>query len=172
MAPMTDDQRRIQSYLQGQGAKLSPADIIGKVRAAMDEVRAALFSVKAQELNRRPEGDEWSANEVMAHVVSAGAHFGNGIMRVLDGAAAGPAVADRIEVGVPIRSAETWWDLFARDREALFTRVLRADPDEHPERVIAHPMFGSLNWREALLFLRLHDLDHAGQLRKIVERLA
>ena len=28
-------------------------------------------------------------------------------------------------------------------------------------------MFGPLNWRETLLFLRLHDLDHAGQLRKI-----
>ena len=172
MAPLTDEQLRIQSYLQAQGAKLSPADIIGKVRVAMEEVRAALFGVKAEQLNRRPEGDEWSANEVMAHVVSAGTHFGNGIMRVLDGAAAGPAVADRIEGGVPARSAETWWDLLARDREALFTRVLRADPNEHPDRVIAHPMFGALNWREALLFLRLHDLDHAGQLRKIAERLS
>ena len=57
-------------------------------------------------------------------------------------------------------------------RGALFTRVLGADPDEHPDRVIAHPMFGALNWREALLFLRLHDLDHAGQLRKIAERLS
>src|SRR5215471_1788371 len=172
MAPMTDEQRRIQSYLRAQGAKLSPADIVGKVRAAMEEVRVALFSVKAEQLNRRPEGDEWSANEVMGHVVSAGQHFANGIMRVLDGAAAGPAVADRVERGVPARSAETWWDLLARDREALFTRVLGADPDEHPDRVIAHPMFGALNWREALLFLRLHDLDHAGQLRKIAERLA
>src|SRR5215470_565667 len=172
MAPMTDEQRRIQSYLQAQGAKLSPADIIRKVRVAMDEVRAALFSVKVEQLNRRPEGDEWSANEVMAHVVSAGAHFGNGIMRVLDGVAPAPAVADRIEGGVPVRSAETWWDLLVRDREALFTRVLQADPDEHCDRVIAHPMFGALNWREALLFLRLHDLDHAGQLQKIAERLS
>src|SRR5262245_65876490 len=106
MAPMTDEQRRIQSYLQAQGAKLSPADIIGKVRGAMDEVRAVLFSVKADQFNRRPEGDEWSANEVMAHVVSAGAHFGNGIVRVLAGAAAGPAVADRIEGGVPALSPE------------------------------------------------------------------
>jgi hypothetical protein len=108
----------------------------------------------------------------MAHVVSAGAHFGNGIMRVLDGGVAGPAAADRIEGGVPARSAETWWNLLAQDREALFTRVLQADPNVHPDRVIAHPMFGSLNWREALLFLRLHDLDHAGQLRKIAKRLA
>ena len=32
-------------------------------------------------------------------------------------------------------------------------------------------MFGPLTWREALLFLRLHDLDHAGQLRKIATAL-
>ena len=33
-------------------------------------------------------------------------------------------------------------------------------------------MFGALNWRETLLFLRLHDLDHAGQLKNIAARLA
>ena len=32
-------------------------------------------------------------------------------------------------------------------------------------------MFGGLNWRETILFLRLHDLDHAGQLRKIAAAL-
>ena len=29
-----------------------------------------------------------------------------------------------------------------------------------------------LNWRETLLFMRLHDLDHAGQLDKIAATLA
>jgi hypothetical protein len=172
MADMTDEQRRIQSYLRAQGAKLAPADIVAKVQAAMEEVRGALFSVKPDRFSSRPDGDEWSANEVMAHVVSAGAHFGNGIVQVLDGAASGPAVADRIEAGAPARPAAEWWDALVRDREALFTRVLAADPDGHADRAITHPMFGPLTWREALLFLRLHDLDHAGQLRKIAERFA
>ena len=172
MAPVTDEQRRIQSYLQAQGAKLSPADIIGKVRIAMEEVREALFSVNVERFNNRPDGDEWSANEVMAHVVGAGAHFGNSIIRVLDGAVSGPPVADRIEGGAPARSPAAWWDLLVRDREALFTRVLSADPHAHLDRAITHPMFGPLTWREALLFVRLHDLDHAGQLRKIAEHLA
>ena len=172
MADMTDEQRRIQSYLRAQGAKLSPADIIGKVRVAMEEIREALFSVKPDRFGARPDGDEWSANEVMAHVVTAGTHFGNGIVRVLDGVTSGPPVADRIEAGVPARPAAEWWDSLVRDREALFTRVLAADPDGHPDRAITHPMFGPLTWREALLFLRLHDLDHAGQLRKIAEQFA
>jgi len=33
-------------------------------------------------------------------------------------------------------------------------------------------MFGTLNWRETLLFLRLHDLDHARQLEKNAAALA
>src|SRR5262249_39342070 len=152
MAEMTDEQRRIQSYLRAQGAKLSPADILGKVRAAMEELRGALFSVKPDRFDSRPDGDEWSANEVMAHVVSAGAHFSRGIVRVLDGVAPGPPVADRIEAGVPARPAAEWWDSLVRDREALFKRVMAAAPDGHPDREITHPMFGPLTWREALLF--------------------
>jgi hypothetical protein len=33
-------------------------------------------------------------------------------------------------------------------------------------------MFGPLSWRETLLFTRLHDLDHAGQLQKIAVALS
>jgi hypothetical protein len=80
-------------------------------------------------------------------------------------------VADVIERGVPEQTAVQWWSIFAQAREALFVRVLRSDPAEHPERVIEHPFFGLLSWRETLLFLRLHDLDHAGQLQKIAAGL-
>ena len=172
MAPMSDEERRILSYLQAQGAKLSPDDVIDKVRAAMDDLRAALLSVPGAHFTERPAHDEWSANEVIAHVVSAGARFGGGIERVLDGAPAGPAVADRIEAGAPTRTAAEWWELFSRDRTALFERVRHAEPDAHLARAIEHAMFGPLNWRETLLFLRLHDLDHAGQLRKIAAAFA
>ena len=69
-------------------------------------------------------------------------------------------------------TAEEWWSTFTAGRETLFARVLAADPAAHLERVIEHPFFGELNWREALLFLRLHDLDHAGQLQKIASALS
>jgi hypothetical protein len=39
------------------------------------------------------------------------------------------------------------------------------------EATIAHPFFGALNWRETLLFMRLHDLDHTGQLAKVAGAL-
>ena len=73
--------------------------------------------------------------------------------------------------GAPARPAAEWSALLERDREALFTRVLRADPLANLEHPIEHGMFGPLNWRETLLFMRLHDLDHAGQLQKIAAAL-
>ena len=39
------------------------------------------------------------------------------------------------------------------------------------EATIPHPFFGALNWRETLLFMRLHDHDHAGQLQKVAAAL-
>jgi len=158
--------------LQAQGAKLAPPELVEKVRAAMGQLRESVTSVPAARFNERPATDEWSANEVMAHVVTTGARFAERMVSALDGQAQGAAVADVIERGAPEHTAQEWWTAFAAEREALFARVLSADPAAHPERVIEHPFFGALNWREALLFLRLHDLDHAGQLQKIASALA
>lgn len=169
---MTDEQKRIKSYLEAQGAKLPPAAIVDKVRAAMADLEAAASAVPAARFSERPEPDEWSANEVMAHVVAAGAYFGGGIVSALEGTPAPPRLKDQGAVGAPVRSDAEWMGLLARDREALFARVLRADPLANLERPIEHRMFGPLNWREALLFMRLHDLDHAGQLQKIAAALA
>lgn len=164
---MTDEEKRIRGYLQVQAAKLAPPALVERVRAAMDELRVAAVGVPAARFDARPAEGEWSANEVMAHVVTAGARFADGITRVLDGGPAGAPIADRIEGGAQRRTAEQWWELLARDRAALFERVLAADPEAHLDGTVEHGMFGLLNWRETLLFLRIHDLDHARQLEKI-----
>jgi hypothetical protein len=168
---MTDEEKRIRSYLEAQGVKLSPAAIIEKVRAAMADLGAAAAAVPAARFTERPAAGEWSANEVLGHVVAAGAYFGEGIVSVLDGSPPPPPMTDQGAVGAPVRSAGEWSEVLARDREALFARVLRADPLVNLERPIEHGMFGTLNWRETLLFMRLHDLDHARQLEKIAAAL-
>ncbi|MDO8479155.1 MAG: DinB family protein [Candidatus Rokubacteria bacterium] len=164
---MTDEEARIRSYLEAQGAKLSPAAIIEKIRAATADLRTAAEAIPAARFTERPAADEWSANEVMAHVVAAGAYFGAGITSALDQAPPPRRMKDQGVAGTPTRAAAEWSALLTRDREALFERVLRADPLASLERPIEHGMFGPLNWRETLLFMRLHDLDHAGQLQKI-----
>ena len=166
---MTDEQARIRSYLSAQAAKLAPAEIVDKVRAAMADLRAAAAAVPAARFRERPAPEEWSGNEVMAHVLAADAYFSQGLASALDGAAPPERRAGRGNENAPARPAAQWCDDLERARAALFARVLDADPAAHLDRAIAHPMFGPLNWRETLLFHRLHDLDHAGQLRKIAD---
>ena len=168
---MTEEQARIRSYLTAQGAKLSTAEIVDKVRAAMDQLRAAAGAIPDANFGTRPAAEEWSANEVMAHVVKAGRHFGGAIVQLLDGAPVG-GLRDQLERDVPRRSASEWWTALEEDRAALFARVWAADPQSAVEATVEHPFFGPLNWRETLLFIRLHDLDHAGQLQKIAAALA
>jgi uncharacterized damage-inducible protein DinB len=162
---MNDEQARIRRYLQAQGAKLSVADIVDKVRAAMADLRQAADAVPPARFADRPAPEEWSANEVMAHVVQAGRYFGDAIVGVLDGLASPPRPAR--DTVASRRTTGEWYAQLEGDREALFARVLATDPAGRLEATIEHPFFGPLNWRETLLFMRLHDLDHAGQLGRI-----
>jgi hypothetical protein len=109
---------------------------------------------------------------VMAHVVAADGYFGGGIQRLLAGQPPPPRPGGRGVKGAPVLTAEAWYKALAQQREALFTAVLAADPAAAPDQRIEHPMFGPLTWRETLLFTRLHDLDHTGQLQKIATALA
>jgi hypothetical protein len=168
---MTDEQQRVRSYLVAQGAKLAPGEIVAKVRAAMRDLRAAAEAVPATRFEERPAPEEWSGNEVLAHVVDAGRHFGGAIVRILDGLPGGPA-RDRLQRDVPRRSLAEWWALLEQDRAALFERVEQAAPGARLDASVEHPFFGPLDWRQTLLFMRLHDLDHAGQLQKIAAALA
>jgi uncharacterized damage-inducible protein DinB len=166
----TEESLRIRSYLTAQGAKLSPEQIIGKVQDAMAQLHAAAAAVPTARFTDAPGPGEWSANEVMAHVVEAGRHFGDAIVRVLDGQPPG-APRDAPAHDTTPRPLADWWALLERDRAALFERVRSAHPMARLEATIAHPFFGALTWRETLLFMRLHDLDHAGQLHKVAAAL-
>src|SRR2546426_571044 len=52
-------------------------------------------------------------------------------------------------------------------RGRLIAVVLQADPQTHLDIVWGHNEFGNMNWREWLLFARVHTLDHAGQMQAI-----
>jgi DinB family protein len=168
---MTEEQQRIRGYLVAQAAKLTPAAIVEKIQAAMAELGAAAAAVPAARFGERPEPKEWSGNEVMAHVLAAHAYFGSGVLAAIDGRPLPPRPKDQGAEGAPLRTADAWLAMLTKERSAFFERVLSADANGHLDRTIEHPFFGPLNWRETLLFTRLHDLDHAEQLRKIAAAL-
>ena len=164
---MTDEQKRIRSYLQAQAAKQTPAEIIAKVEAAMADLARAARAVPAARFAERPEPEEWSGNEVLAHVVAADQYFGGGIIAILDARPAPKRGEGRGNENAPRRGADEWLEILNKQRTPMFERVRAADPSARLDVMIEHPFFGPLNWRETLLFTRLHDLDHAGQLGKI-----
>jgi uncharacterized damage-inducible protein DinB len=162
----SEEALRIRGYLTAQGAKLSPEQLIGKVEEAMARLREAATAVPPARFTDPPAPGEWSANEVMAHVVEADRRFGGAIVRILDGQPPGEP-RDVAARDTRPRPLDEWWSLLERDRAVLFQRVRSADAQAQLEVTIPHPFFGALNWRETLLFIRLHDLDHAGQLAKV-----
>jgi hypothetical protein len=168
---LDEEQQRVRGYLQSQAAKLSLAELSAKVRADMEQVREAAEAVPATRFAERPAEGEWSANEVMAHVVASAEGGTNAIVAVLDTGARQAAASDTIERVTAERSAAEWWSQLVGERERLFARVAQATGDEHPEVTWSHPFFGDLNWREWLLFQRIHDLDHARQMQAITAAL-
>jgi DinB superfamily len=167
-----DERARIRSYLQAQGAKLTPAELVEKVQGAMRDLRAAAALVPPDRFAQRPGAADWSGNEVLAHVVAAGRYFGGAIVALAAGAPLPARPASLGADGAPSRTAEEWLETLDQDRAILFAHVLTADPAGHLDGTVEHPFFGPLNWRETLLFMRLHDLDHAGQLQQIAAALA
>lgn len=188
---MNEEQQRIRSYLQAQAAKLSVPELVAKVRADQEQVRVAALAVPPARFATRPADGAWSADEVLAHVVESGAAVAAAIRAVLDGGRPPERLTDQIRQARPSSSAPlpragegcpeggvrvagdaaAWLEKLCADREALFARVLRADPGARLDVRWQHPFFGDLNWREWLLFLRLHDLDHARQLQAIAAAL-
>ena len=57
-------------------------------------------------------------------------------------------------------------------RERLIAVVMQADPQAHLDIVWGHNEFGNMNWREWLLFARVHTLDHTRQMQAISAVLA
>lgn len=169
---MDPEAERIRGYLQAQAAKLSLPELIAKVRGDMEQVKAALDSVPGEWFTRIPAEGEWSANEVAAHLCQTSAACGASITRVLDTGETPAGLRDRIEHGADVRDAAAWWEALRSDREQTLARVAKASGDERLDVRWNHPMFGDLNWREWVLFMRIHDLDHARQMESIAASIA
>ena len=170
-APGTPEADRIRSYLQAQAAKLSLPELVQKVRTDMQQLSQALNAVPEARYSVRPAENEWSANEVANHLVQTSRGVASGIRTVLDSGATPGGVIDRMGASSEAHSPGEWWQILETDREAILERVSTASGDEHLNVKWPHGVFGDLNWREWLLFMRVHDLDHARQLLAVADEV-
>lgn len=169
---MDPEAERIRGYLQTQAAKLSIPDLVAKVETDMRQVYEAFSAFPDARWNDKPAAEEWSANEVASHLVSTSKSCSASIVRAMEKGEKPGTIRDQIEHGADPKTPGDWWVALEQDRIALFQRLATATGNEHLDVTWLHPMFGELNWREWLLFLRIHDLDHARQVQSIAQSLA
>jgi S-formylglutathione hydrolase FrmB len=164
---MNPESERIRGYLQQQAAEKTVEQLIERVEEGVAELMQAAATIDRNQLGQHPEGDEWSPADCIRHIAETNIEVGRQVLHV---AWTGGLPTE------PAESAPQDFDaLLAKMRESLdslYAHVREADPGANLEVKWKHPMFGDLNWREWLLFLRIHSKDHARQLGGMAEALA
>jgi hypothetical protein len=169
------DERRaaaIAFFRQGGTKRASEIETI--VNDGHDALLGALDGISEPQAAFKPEPDEWSVLELMAHVVTA-----KQIVGVLAGALAqgqlppgfgSPLEASSAQDGVTV----VHFDTLAAARDAsvaahavLLDFVRAADGPVNADMTFRHFIFGALNCREWAVFQRIHDDDHRPQIAAI-----
>jgi hypothetical protein len=163
---------RVRSYLASQAMRRTPEQLVEALREAHHQFLAATAAIPDNAFRTTPKEGEWSAADVLAHVRAIAALDERSICGVLERSEQPPDVDDVLEHVPTNATREQMLAEIEALRERLIAVVLQADPQAHLDIVWGHNEFGKMNWREWLLFARVHTLDHARQLQAISVALA
>jgi len=163
---------RVRSYLASQAMRRTPEQLIEALREAHQQFLAATASVPEAAFRVTPKEGEWSAADVLAHVRTIAAIDERSICGVIERGEQPANVDDVLEHAPTNATREQLLADIEALRERLIAVVIRADPQAHLGIVWGHNEFGNMNWREWLLFARVHTLDHARQMQAIAAVLA
>ena len=163
---------RVRSYLASQSMRRTPEQLVEALREAQRQFVAATAAVPDADFRRVPGEGEWSAVDVLAHVRRIAAFDERSICGVIERGDQPPNVDDVLEQAPTNATREQLLADIEALRERLIAVVLQADPQAHLDIVWGHNEFGNMNWREWLLFARVHTLDHARQMQAIAAGLA
>jgi hypothetical protein len=174
VATTPDEAQRIRGYVVTQAARLSIPELVDKLRHDVLPLREVAARVPPDRFHERPGPDDWSAAEVFTHVLEMTERGDAAIGAILAGDRPAARMRDAVSGAVRpgLHTADDYWQAFEALREPFYARVLKARGDEHLDVKIVHPAFGPLSWREWLLFMRVHDLDHVRQIQAIADRFA
>lgn len=174
MTTQQTEDERVRSYLLAQANKLSIPELVEKVRRDVLPLQEVAATVPPDRFFERPGHDDWSAAEVFTHILEMNERGAQAIEGVLDHGTLPPPIDDVMSGATrgDLRTAADYWQAYQARREQLLDRALEASGDEHLDVKITHNQFGALSWREWLLFMRVHDLDHMRQLQAITQHFA
>ncbi len=163
---------RVRSYLASQAMRRTPELLVEALREAHHQFLAATAAIPDAVFRTIPIEGEWSAADVLAHVCAIVAFDERSICGVIGYGEQPPNVDDALEQAPSDATREQLLADIERHRERLIDVVLQADPQTHLDIVWGHNEFGNMNWREWLLFARVHTLDHTRQMQAIAAVLS
>ncbi len=163
---------RVRSYLASQSMRRTPEQLVATLRDAHQQLLTASVTIADSDFHTTPGAEAWSAADVLAHVYSIATFEERSIGGVITRGEQPPNVNDALEHAAKDATREQLLADIAARREQLISTVLQADPQAHLDILWGHNEFGQMNWREWLLFARVHTLDHAQQLQAIATALA
>jgi uncharacterized damage-inducible protein DinB len=163
---------RVRGYLASQSMRRTPEQLVAALREAHQQLLAASAAIPDDHFHTTPGEGEWSAADVLAHVRRIATFEGRTIGSVIVYGEQPPNVDDTLEHSPKEITRERILADIAARREQLIAVVLQADPQAHLDILWGHNEFGQMNWREWLLFARVHTLDHARQLQAIAAALS
>jgi uncharacterized damage-inducible protein DinB len=158
---------RVRSYLASQAMKRTPEQLIDVLRDAHQQFLAVTATIPDNAFRVIPQEGEWSAADVLAHVCVIAAFDERSICGVIERGEQPKDVEDALERAPSDATREQLLAEIERYRDQLIAIVLKADPQAHLDIVWGHREFGKMNWREWLLFARVHTLDHTRQMQAI-----
>lgn len=164
MMPAGFDPSPAREAIREQARTKDIEGLIAAVEGGVARFTAAAGAVPAERMGETMPGSEWTPLDCMEHLVSWDVRIAVEVLHV----ALTGALPESIPAAKP-GPRERW---FAQQREALdslYAHIREASPDAFLDVTWEHPIFGPLNWREWLYFLRLHASDHASQLTAAVE---
>lgn len=161
---------RVRGYLSSQAMKRTPAQIVEALKEAQQQFVQATMSIPEDLFHTPPQPGEWSGAEIMAHVLAIANFDLKTIVALLEKGERGPDwnKLDDYEVS----SREAGLAELESMREKLIKAALNTDPNAHLDVTWSHPEFGLFQWREGLLFARVHTLDHARQMAGVAAHFA
>ena len=167
---MTEEEiAQLRSYLTAQALRRTPAQIVEMLQNIYTQFLTGLSHLSRSSSRVSSSDNTWSKAEILEHVCLFMISYQTAICLVLESGERPPDVCNRTAIlpHANSRSLEDFFSTLQKCFDRLKTVVLAADPNTHLDITWNHFELGAMNWREWLLFARVHLLDHVRQVQAL-----
>jgi hypothetical protein len=186
MTPEDQARARAREYFATNGTHAPAAQIHERVAAAFTALDAALAGVSAAQAARRPIPGEWSAQEIVDHLLETHRPGVDELRCVLAGQRPpGEPIPAALQSKAPLLRPWSWLLDEMRRVHALILDLLAVVPPDAPTEarapivmvvnvpgpdgaVRALHWVEDLDWKAYAIVWRLHAIDHLKQLKKVL----